>query len=130
MDKVKSYYENDNFGFLIFKSDNGKCYGFNLGIKNEHDTVLNILQDEDDFTFIGWKVARKLPTWVHDASNKIMRNKSEDIHEDKEDEDVDEKDDEKDNEEEMEEDERDEDEVEEEEEEEEEDEEDKDNDED
>jgi hypothetical protein len=61
LDKVKYYYENDNFGFLIFKSVDGKCYGLNLGIKNKHDTAFNILQDEDDFTVIGWKMARKLP---------------------------------------------------------------------
>ncbi len=87
VNKVKSYYENDNFGFLIFESVNGKCYGFILGIKNEHNTAFNILQDEDDFSVIGWKVARKLPAWVNDASNRSLRNKSEDIHENEEGED-------------------------------------------
>ncbi len=108
VDKVKSYYENDNFGCLIFASLNGKCYGFSLDIKNKHDTAFNILQDEDDFTVIGWKVAGKLPTWVNDASNLSTRNKSEEIHGNEEDEDENEKDDEKDNRKEMEEDEEDE----------------------
>ncbi len=65
--------------------------------KNEHDTAFNILQDEDDFTVIGWKVARKLLTWVSYARNWSMMNESDVIHEEEED-----------NEEEMEEDEKDE----------------------
>ena len=59
IEKVKLDYENDNFPFIVFESSNEKFYGFNLGNNNERDAAFGILEDEDDFTVIGWKVARK-----------------------------------------------------------------------
>ncbi len=82
IEKVKLYYDNDNFDFIVFKSRNEKFYGFNLGDKNERDAAFEILEDEDDFV-IGWKVARKIPKWVNVAGKWIIRNKLEGIHHDK-----------------------------------------------
>jgi hypothetical protein len=70
-----------------------KFHGFNLGDKNECDAAFEILEDEDDFTVIGWKVARNNPKWVNVAEKWNMRNKLEDINHDGEDNDVNEKDD-------------------------------------
>ncbi len=67
VEKVKLYYDNDNFAFIVFESSNERFYGFNLGDKNERDAAFEILEDEDDFTVIGWKVARKIPKWVNVA---------------------------------------------------------------
>jgi hypothetical protein len=67
IEKVNSFYDNDNFAFIVFKSSNEKFYGFDLGNKNERDVAFEILEDEDDFTVIGWKVARKTPKWVNVA---------------------------------------------------------------
>ncbi len=58
--KEKSFQENDNFGFIIFESSNGKYYGFDLGDDNERERAFDIIGDEDDFTVIGWKVAREI----------------------------------------------------------------------
>ena len=51
------------------------------------------MDDEDDFTVVGWKVARTIPKWVNIAQKWNMRNKLEDIYHDEEDDDVNEKDD-------------------------------------
>ncbi len=66
-EKVKLYHDNDNFAFIVFESSNENFYGFNLGNKNERHAAFEILEDEDDFTVIGWKVARKNPTGVNVA---------------------------------------------------------------
>ncbi len=74
IEKVKSYYDNDNFGFIVFKSSNENFYGFNVGNNNERNAAFKILEDEDNFTVIGWKVARKIPKWVNVAGKWNMRN--------------------------------------------------------
>ncbi len=51
------------------------------------------MEDDNDFTVIGWKVARKNPKWVKIAGKWNIRNKLEDIHHDEEDDDADGKDD-------------------------------------
>jgi hypothetical protein len=93
IEKVKLDYENRNFVFIVFESSNEKKYGFNLGNNNERDAAFGILEDEDDFTVIGWKVARKNLKWVNIVGKWSMRNKLENIHHDEEDDDMDEKDD-------------------------------------
>jgi hypothetical protein len=93
IEKVKLYHDNNNFAFIVFESSNENFYGFNLGNKNECDAAYEILEDEDDFTVIGWKFARKIPKWVNVAGKWNMRNELVDIHHDEEDDDVNEKDD-------------------------------------
>jgi hypothetical protein len=93
IEKVKLYYDNNNFAFIVFESSNENFYGLNFGDKNERDAAFEILDDEDDFTVIGWKVARKNPKWVNIAGKWNMRNKLEYIYHDEEDDYVDEKDD-------------------------------------
>jgi hypothetical protein len=93
IEKVISYYDNDDFAFIVFKSGNEYYYGFNLGNKNKCDAAFEILEDKDDFTVIGWKVARKIPKCVNIAGKWNMRNTLEDINQDEEHDDVDEKDD-------------------------------------
>jgi hypothetical protein len=78
---------------LFLKAAMKKNYGFNLGNNNERDAAFGILEDEDDFTVIGWKVARKNLIWVNIVGKWNMRNKLEHIHHDEEDDDMDEKDD-------------------------------------
>ncbi len=73
IEKVKLYYDNNNFAFINVESSNEFFYGFNLGDKNEHDAAFEILEDEDDFTVIGRKVARKNPKWVNVAGKWNMR---------------------------------------------------------
>jgi hypothetical protein len=51
------------------------------------------LEDEDDFTVIGWKVARKIPKWVNVEETLNVGNKLEDVDHGEEDDGVDENDD-------------------------------------
>jgi hypothetical protein len=62
-----------NFNYLVIKSSHGEYYGFNLKVKKEHSYAAKIVSpdEHDDFMVVGWKVAKKLPKWIHNANSWI-----------------------------------------------------------
>jgi hypothetical protein len=62
---MEQYYHEENFGYLVVKTFNEKCYGFNLKPTNECATAKKIIQDVNYFIVNGWKVARHIPKSVH-----------------------------------------------------------------
>ncbi len=58
---MEQYYDEQNFGYLVVKTFNKKCYGFNLKCANECATAMEIIQDVNNFIVDGWKVARHIP---------------------------------------------------------------------
>jgi hypothetical protein len=70
---IMEYTENENFNYLVIKSSHGVYYGFNLKVKKERTNAMKIVSPEerDDFMVVGWKVAKKLPKWIHNANSWI-----------------------------------------------------------
>ncbi len=73
MHGIMEYTKSENFKYLIIKASHGDYYGFNLRVKMEGTYALMIVSpdESDDFMVIGWKVAKKLPKWVHNANSWI-----------------------------------------------------------
>jgi hypothetical protein len=73
MNDIMEYKENENFNYLVIKSSHGDYYGFNLKVKKERTYATKIVSPEehDDFMVVGWKVAKKLPQWIHNANSLI-----------------------------------------------------------
>jgi hypothetical protein len=73
MNDIMEYKENENFTYLVIESSHDDYYGFNLKVKREHTHATKIMSPEerDDFMVVGWKVAKKLPTWIHNANSWI-----------------------------------------------------------
>ncbi len=62
---MEQYYHEENFGYLVLKTFNEKCYGFNLKHANECATAKRIIKDVNNFIVNGWKVVRQSPKWIH-----------------------------------------------------------------
>ena len=58
--ELEQYYNEENFGYLVVKTFDKKCYGFNLKHANECATAKKIIQDVNNFIVYGWKVARHI----------------------------------------------------------------------
>ena len=58
--KLEKYIDNENFKFLVVKSFEMKCYGFNLKNIDQQAAANQIIQDVNNFIFNGWKVARQI----------------------------------------------------------------------
>jgi hypothetical protein len=73
MNDVMEYKENENFNYLVIKSSHGDYYGINLKVKKERTYATKIVSPEerDDFMVVGWKVAKKLPKWIHNTNSWI-----------------------------------------------------------
>ncbi len=82
MNDIMEYKENENFYYLVIESSHGDYYRFNLKVKKEHTYAKKIVSPEerDDFMVVGWKVAKKLPKWIHNANSWIdfIKRKEED----------------------------------------------------
>ena len=50
---------------MVVQGFNKTCYGFNLTHADEHAKAVQIILDKNNFIVSGWKVARKLPNWIH-----------------------------------------------------------------
>jgi hypothetical protein len=61
VNEMEQYYHEENFGYLVVKTFNKKCYGFNLKCANECAAAKNIIQDVNNFIVNGWKVTRHIP---------------------------------------------------------------------
>jgi hypothetical protein len=64
---LETYFHEEKYGFLVVPAFNKKCYGFNLTRANERANTMQIILDKNNFIVSGWKVARKLPNWIHNA---------------------------------------------------------------
>ncbi len=62
---MEQYYHEENFGYLVVKTFDKKCYGFNLKRANECAIAKKIIQDVNNFIVNGWKVARHIPKWIN-----------------------------------------------------------------
>ncbi len=73
MNDIMEYTKNENFKYLVIKASHGNYYGFNLRVKMEQTYAMKIVSpnDPDNFMVVGWKVAKKLPTWVCNANSWI-----------------------------------------------------------
>ena len=73
MHDIMEYMKSENFKYLIIEASHGDYYGFNLRVKMERTYAMTIvsLDDRDDFIVVGWKVAKKLCNWVHNANSWI-----------------------------------------------------------
>jgi hypothetical protein len=73
MNDIMEYKENENFNYFVIESSHGDYYGFNLKVKKERTYATKIVSPEehDDFMIVGWKVAKKLPKWIHNANSWI-----------------------------------------------------------
>ncbi len=96
---MEKYFHDEKFEFLVVKTFDMGCYGFNLKCADQHATAKKIIQDVNNFMVNGWKVARHIPKWIHsyDAWNDFMKAKcsgknSEKNHYEEEDSDNDNKD--------------------------------------
>ncbi len=68
--------KDDNMKCLVVEYANGSFYGFNLVDENERHDATNIVVDVDnDFTIIGWRMSKKKPSWAlsyHEWQSYIM----------------------------------------------------------
>jgi hypothetical protein len=74
MHDIIEYMKGENFKYLIIGASHGDYYGFNLRVKMERSTyVMSIASPDarDNFMVVGWKVAKKLPTWICNANSWI-----------------------------------------------------------
>ncbi len=74
MDK---YYHDEKFEFLVVKTFDMGCYGFNLKCADQYATAKKFIQDVNSFIINGWKVTRHIPKWIHSyhAWNDFMNAK-------------------------------------------------------
>ena len=54
----------DKYKFLFVEYVTSAIYGFNLCVKVEQTAAINIVKDTTDFTVVGWKIGKEIPTWV------------------------------------------------------------------
>ena len=55
----------DKYKFLFVEYVSFTMYRFNLCVKVEQKAAMNIVKDTTYFTVEGWKIGKKIPTWVH-----------------------------------------------------------------
>jgi hypothetical protein len=84
---MEKYFHDEKFEFLVVKTFDMGCYGFNLKCTDQCATAKKIIQYVNSFIVNGWKVARRIPKWIHsfNAWNDFMnakcsRMKSEENH--------------------------------------------------
>jgi hypothetical protein len=67
MNDIMEYKENENFNYLVIESSCSDYYRFIHKVKKERTYATKIVSPEerDDFMVVGWKVAKKLPKWIH-----------------------------------------------------------------
>jgi hypothetical protein len=62
---MKQYYHEENFVYLVVKTFDKNCYGFNLKRANKSATAKKIIQDVNNFIVSGLKVTWHIPKWIH-----------------------------------------------------------------
>jgi hypothetical protein len=74
MNDIMEYTKNENFKYLLIKASHGNYYGFNLRVEIKRIYAMMIVSPDepDNFMVVGLKVAKKLPTWVHNAYSWIV----------------------------------------------------------
>jgi hypothetical protein len=70
---IIEYDKSENFKYLVIEASHGDYYGFNIKVEKERAIAMKIVSpdEHDDFMVVGWKVAKKLPKWVHNADSWI-----------------------------------------------------------
>jgi hypothetical protein len=73
MNDIMEYTKNENFKYLVIEAFHSNYFGFNLRVKIEQTYAMKIvsLNEPDNFMVVGWKVVKKLPTWVRNANSWI-----------------------------------------------------------
>ena len=61
---IIKFTDKDEMKYLIVEHSSGKYFGFILRESDERTSAISIVQDKDEFMFMGWKVAKVIPTWV------------------------------------------------------------------
>jgi hypothetical protein len=61
---IIKFTQEDEMKYLIIEHSSGNYYGFNLHESNERTSAISIVQDQEEFMVMGWKVAKVIPTWV------------------------------------------------------------------
>jgi hypothetical protein len=62
---IDTYFHEEKYGIFVVQAFNKTCYRFNITCADNHATAVQIILDRDNFIVSGWKVARKLPKWIH-----------------------------------------------------------------
>jgi hypothetical protein len=62
---MEKYFQDENFEFLVVKTFDMGCYGFNLKCADQCATAKKNIQDVNSFIVNGLKVARHIPKWIH-----------------------------------------------------------------
>ncbi len=52
---LETYFHEENYKFLIVQVFHEGCYEFNLGNTEEHATAKQIILDNNNFIYTGWK---------------------------------------------------------------------------
>jgi hypothetical protein len=60
--------------YLIIEHSSGNYFRFNLHESNERTSAISIVQDQEEFMGMGWKVAKVIPAWFLDFMlwNNVM----------------------------------------------------------
>jgi hypothetical protein len=51
----------DKLKFLIVEAINESAYGFNLSIEVKEAAAIQVVNDKDDFTVVGWSISMIFP---------------------------------------------------------------------
>jgi hypothetical protein len=61
---IIKFTQEDKMKYLIIEHSSGNYYGFNLHESNKRTSAISIVQDQEEFMVMGWKVAKVIPTRV------------------------------------------------------------------
>ncbi len=62
----------DKLNFLIVEAINESAYGFNLSIEVEEAAAIQVVNDKDDFTVVGWSISMIIPDWAKASMSEIF----------------------------------------------------------
>ena len=63
-DDLNKFIQEDNFKCLIVEAINERAYGFNLSNDVEKAAAIQVVNNKDDFTVVGWSIGENIPNWV------------------------------------------------------------------
>ncbi len=61
---INRFIQDDKLKCFIVEATNESAYGFNLSIDVEEAAAIQIVNDKDDFTVVGWSIGKIIPNWV------------------------------------------------------------------
>ena len=63
-DDINKFIQEDNFKYLIVEAINERAYGLNLSNDVEKAASIQVVNDKDNFTVVGWSIGDNIPNWV------------------------------------------------------------------